>query len=88
MHRQGVKQFIREDEAFSNWIFLIGQLNKRGLLDELAERVRKILGRSAADLPLACILEGGTWAAGREIAFERRTDGAPPLKIESDGTVF
>jgi len=58
------------------------------LLDELAERVRERLGRSAAELPLACILEGGTWAAGRELAAELREDGSPPLKIDSDGTVF
>lgn len=58
------------------------------LLDELAVLVRERLGRSAAELPLACILEGGTWAAGREIAAERRPGGAPPLLIDSDGTVF
>ena len=58
------------------------------LLDELAERVRARLGKSAAELPLACILEGGTWAAGREIAAELREGGVPPLKIDSDGTVF
>jgi hypothetical protein len=58
------------------------------LLDELAVLVRTKLGKTAAELPLACILEGGTWAAGREIARELREDGAPPLKIESDGTVF
>ena len=40
------------------------------------------------DLPLASILEGGTWAAGRAIAFARRPDGSPPLKVISDGTVF
>jgi hypothetical protein len=58
------------------------------LLDELAQRVRARLGKTAQELPLACILEGGTWAAGREIAKELRSDGAPPVKIESDGTVF
>ncbi len=58
------------------------------LLDELAVRVREQLGKTAEELPLACILEGGTWAAGREIASELRPDGAPPLKIESDGTLF
>ena len=58
------------------------------LLDEVAVLVRAKLGQSAAELPLACILEGGTWAAGREIARELREDGAPPLKIDSDGTVF
>lgn len=58
------------------------------LLDELAERVRAKLGKTAAELPLACILEGGTWAAGRQIAAERRAGGSPPLQIDSDGTVF
>jgi hypothetical protein len=58
------------------------------LLDVLAERVRHILGCSAAALPLVKILEGGTWRAGREIAKARRADGRPPLSIVSDGTVF
>ncbi|MDP1649509.1 MAG: DUF1688 family protein [Rubrivivax sp.] len=58
------------------------------LLDELATLVRARLGKTAAELPLACILEGGTWAAGRAIAAELRSDGAPPLTIDSDGTVF
>ena len=57
------------------------------LLDLLAPRVRKALGRSDAQMPLACVLEGGTWAAGRALA-QRLRDGLPPLKIESDGTVF
>ncbi|MEO6565760.1 MAG: URC4/urg3 family protein [Casimicrobiaceae bacterium] len=55
------------------------------LLDELAPRVRTALG--VPDLPLACILEGGTWATGRVLAAELR-DGTPPLTIQSDGTVF
>jgi hypothetical protein len=58
------------------------------LLDCLAERVRERLGVTAAEFPLAKILEGGSWAAGREIAAERRPDGAPPLRVASDGTVF
>jgi hypothetical protein len=58
------------------------------LLDELAPLVRAELGLSAEQLPLACILEGGTWAAGRQIAAERRDGGAPPVRIDSDGTVF
>lgn len=58
------------------------------LLDVLAPRVRERLGLSAAQMPLACVLEGGSWAAGRQIAAERRPDGAPPLEIVSDGTVF
>lgn len=58
------------------------------LLDRLAVSVRAKLGRTPDTLPLASILEGGTWAAGRAIAFARRSDGAPPLKVISDGTVF
>ncbi len=58
------------------------------LLDRLALAVRARLNRSAAELPLAKILQGGTWATGRELAFARRADGSPPLKIISDGTVF
>jgi Protein of unknown function (DUF1688) len=58
------------------------------LLDELALRVRRKLGRSEAELPLGSILEGGTWAAGRRIAAELRPGGTPPLNIASDGSVF
>lgn len=57
------------------------------LLDELAPLVRSELGPGAAELPLACILEGGTWAAGRVLAQQLR-GGPPPLSIVSDGTVF
>ncbi len=57
------------------------------LLDELAPLVRARLGQTAEQMPLACILEGGTWATGRALAQELR-GGAPPLTITSDGTVF
>jgi hypothetical protein len=58
------------------------------LLDRLASCVRDVLGKSAVEFPLARVLEGGSWAAGREIAAERRSGGAPPLTIVSDGTLF
>jgi hypothetical protein len=58
------------------------------LLDRTAQRVRDILGFSESDLPLANVLEGGTWRAGREIALEKRAGGGPPLRVRSDGTVF
>jgi hypothetical protein len=58
------------------------------LLDRMADAVRAELGVSAAEFPLARILEGGTWAAGRRIAAQRRPGGAPPVSIASDGTVF
>jgi hypothetical protein len=57
------------------------------LLDELAPLVRERLGLDASQMPLACVLEGGTWAAGRVLA-QRLRAGAPPLAIASDGTVF
>ena len=58
------------------------------LLDRVADGLRQRLGRDATSMPLAKILEGGTWAAGRLLARERRADGAPPVKVISDGTVF
>ena len=58
------------------------------LLDLVGEEVRKLLNRTATELPLVKILEGGTWHAGRKIAAQLRSDGGPPLQIQSDGTVF
>lgn len=58
------------------------------LLDEIGFGVRKALGKSAQDFPLAKVLEGGTWWAGRFLAKEKRANGDPPLQIQSDGTVF
>ena len=58
------------------------------LLDRVAEGVRRRLGADATSMPLAKILEGGTWAAGRRLARERRADASPPIKVISDGTVF
>lgn len=58
------------------------------LLDRLADLVRHRLGLTAAEFPLAKLLEGGTWAAGRRIAAELRPGGVPPIQIVSDGTVF
>jgi hypothetical protein len=58
------------------------------LLDRLADVVRAQLNKNRQSLPLARILQGGTWTAGRNIAKKMRPDGGPPLKIISDGTVF
>jgi len=57
------------------------------LLDELAPRVRQALGVASERMPLACVLEGGTWAAGRALA-QRLRAGLPPVTVVSDGTVF
>lgn len=58
------------------------------LLDRLAPLVRARLHLTAEAFPLACLLEGGTWAAGRLMARDLRADGGPPFHITSDGTVF
>lgn len=58
------------------------------LLDKVADAVRERLNLSAEDLPLAKVLEGGTWATGRRLAAAARPGGAPPLTVISDGTVF
>jgi hypothetical protein len=57
------------------------------LMDEVAEAVRAQLKMDEDHLPLARVLEGGSWAAGRELA-QRHRGGLPPLKVASDGTVF
>lgn len=58
------------------------------LLDRLADVIRGKLHMDAQSLPLAKILEGGTWATGRALANERRAGGTPPITVISDGTVF
>ena len=66
------------------------------LLDALAPLVRDRLAAGRPDpladrarsLPLAALLEGGSWTAGRIIAAELRPGGGPPVTIVSDGTVF
>jgi hypothetical protein len=58
------------------------------LLDRLAPMVASRLALTPEMFPLARVLEGGTWAAGRLIAGQQRADGGPPFKVLSDGTVF
>lgn len=58
------------------------------LLDRTAVRLRQRVGLLPEELPLARVLEGGTWRAGRILAAEKRPDGTPPLRVLSDGTVF
>jgi hypothetical protein len=58
------------------------------LLDETAKKLRAVLGKKDEEFPLAKVLQGGTWSAGQKFAAGRRSDGTPPIKIESDGTIF
>jgi len=58
------------------------------LLDETAKLIRERRGLTIDDFPLARVLEGGTWAAGRLLARDKRPDASPPIAVVSDGTVF
>ncbi len=58
------------------------------LLDTMGAEIQRRLGKTPQDFPLAKVLEGGTWWAGRKIAATLRAGGVPPLNIKSDGTVF
>ncbi len=58
------------------------------LLDRVAQQVRDTFGMNEEELPLGSILQGGTWSLGRKLAVERRPHAAPPLVIDSDGTIF
>ncbi|KAH9263596.1 hypothetical protein BASA83_013007 [Batrachochytrium salamandrivorans] len=81
---ESVPRFNVFDDAVVEWRALTV-----GLLDMVADCVRKRLSLSKDQLPLAKVLEAGTWKAGREIAASLRpiTRG-PPIDIISDGTVF
>ena len=57
-------------------------------LDRVAAGVREAAGLDATRLPLAAVLQAGTWSAGRRIAAELRPGGPPPLTLASDGTLF
>lgn len=54
----------------------------------IAENLRHYFALGPDRLPLAAVLEGGTWWAGRKIAAEKREGGPPPIRVVSDGTVF
>jgi hypothetical protein len=58
------------------------------LLDKMGSEICKRLNKTPQEFPLAKVLEGGTWWAGRALAQEKREGATPPLKIKSDGTVF
>jgi hypothetical protein len=58
------------------------------LLDQIGNALQKAIGKTPEDFPLAKVLEGGTWWAGRFLAQDKRAGGEPPLQIKSNGTVF
>jgi len=57
------------------------------LIDMIANEMRKQMKLNEEQLPLPCVLEGGTWQTGRYLAKLLR-NGEPPLHIRSDGTIF
>jgi len=58
------------------------------LIDHVAVELRRRLGLSESQMPLAQVLEGGTWRAGRVLAAAARPGGPPPINIRSSGAVF
>ncbi|MDB5946538.1 MAG: hypothetical protein JWQ33_1564 [Ramlibacter sp.] len=78
----GGAMWLPGDELIVEWRALTV-----ALLDEVAVHVRKDLKLDEEHLPLARVLEGGTWAAGRTLS-QRLRRGLPPLTVVSDGTVF
>ena len=58
------------------------------LMDRLLDPVRQRLGLDPS-FALPHMLQGGTWAAGRKVAMEKRPpNGPPPITVAADGTVF
>jgi hypothetical protein len=78
----------REPQAVDSEAIVEWRALTVALLDRIAPLVRAELGVSAEAFPLAAVLEGGTWAAGRKLAQDKRADGGPPIAVISDGTVF
>jgi len=77
------KEWAPDSELIIEWRALTIHL-----LDQIGYEVQKALQKTPQQFPLAKVLEGGTWWAGRKLAQEMRTDGAAPLNIISDATVF
>ncbi len=58
------------------------------LLAKVAHGLSEALDLSGDAVSAACVIEGGTWTAGRDAAKERRASGAPPIRVRREGTVF
>lgn len=78
-----VKEHNPADQLIIEWRALT-----IALLEKLASLIRKKLAVDSKALPLVNILQGGTWQAGRQLAFQRSPAGEPPLRYRSTGTVF
>ncbi len=81
---QDLTRGVRVDEEFTiEWRALTIIL-----LDQLALKLQQKRGLTTESFPLAKVLEGGSWWAGRKIAKELRPDQSSPIQLISDGTVF
>eukprot|EP00457_Paulinella_chromatophora_P002145 gb/GEZN01002149.1/.p1 GENE.gb/GEZN01002149.1/~~gb/GEZN01002149.1/.p1 ORF type:complete len:780 (+),score=83.75 gb/GEZN01002149.1/:34-2373(+) len=59
------------------------------LLDEVAKRIRSKINKTEREFPLAKVLQGGTWTAGRAIAAQLRPErGQAPITVDIRGNVF
>jgi hypothetical protein len=81
--RLAQRELEASEPAIIQWRALTVQL-----LDLLWVEVLKRKNVKASEVPLARVLQGGTWSAGREIAKRLRPGGPPPLRLKSDGSVF
>ncbi len=89
----GLISFRNSEDALKSWspdsdLIIEWRALTIYLLDQIGHAVQKSLNKSSQEFPLAKVLEGGTWWAGRYLAQEKRLGGTPPLNIISDGTVF
>ncbi len=81
-------EILDEEHAADSEIVTEWRALTVALLDRLAVNIRGRLGLNEEMLPLVKILEGGTWAAGRQLAAEQRPGGGPPIRVASDATIF
>ncbi len=82
-HTMHDKKFLVSDEPIVEWRALTV-----ALLDELHIKVCQYLDLPPREFTLAKVLEGGSWWAGRKLAFKLRPEGISPLKVTGGGTLF
>ena len=58
------------------------------ILDELVPQVARKLELTDEKFSLLMLLQGGSWSAGRLLAYQRNKNGEPPIKLKNTGAVF
>jgi hypothetical protein len=58
------------------------------ILDELVPQVARKLELTDEKFSLSMLLQGGSWSAGRLLAYQRNNNGEPPIKLNNTGAVF